>query len=230
MLEVFATFAHSPTMPRRGTHGESSLPPLPPHCWSADPWLVFFFFTFFFGELPFLQCLFFVCLLFVRAFDCLLCVALTLFLLCFVSVFFLFFDLPRTFGFSHSLTPSAAHTLLGGCYCRLTVRLARFAYVSGLRPCTLLLFCCCWLGSLLRFFFFLGRKFMLTVLHWKCINLCVYTMCRHSLSRPEGRGWVWYRRKGESHMCLLSTFYGLCPCLCPCPCPCANGRTLHIRA
>lgn len=153
MLEVFATFSHSPTMPRRGTHGERTTPtPFPLLvCW---PLACIFFLLFFFGELPFLHCLFFVCLLFVRAFDCLLCVALTLFLLCFVSVFFLVFDLPRTFGFSHSLTPSAAHTLLGGCYCRLTVRLARFAYVSGLRPCTLLLFCCCWLGSLLRFFFF----------------------------------------------------------------------------
>lgn len=207
--------------------------PTPPHCHDEAPmasttptpcpllvcWPLacVFFFYFFFGELPFLHCLFFVCLLFVRAFDCLLCVALTLFLLCFVSVlfFFLFFDLPRTFGFSFSLTPFWGAVIVGlqfvwpdsptsqdsapaFCYCFVAVDLA-LCFASF-------------------FFFFLGRKFMLTVLHWKCINLCVYTMCRHSLSRPEGRGWVWYGRKEELHMCLLSTFYGLCPCLCPCPC------------
>lgn len=52
--------------------------------------------------------------------------------------------------------------------------------------------------------FFLGRKFMLTALHWKCINLCVYTMCRHLLC---GCGCVKSRDAG--HMCLLRTFYGL---------------------
>lgn len=139
MLEVFATFAHPPP-PHNATtrHPWRAQPPLPAHCWSADPWLVFFFY-FFFGELPFLHCLFFVCLLFVRAFDCLLCVALTLFLLCFVSVLFFLFLTCLVHLASLTLTlPSR-----GACYCRLTVRLARFAYVSGLRPCILLLFCCC---------------------------------------------------------------------------------------
>lgn len=152
----------------------------------------------------FLQCLFFVCLLFVRAFDCLLCVALTLFLLCFVSAFF------ASYIWLLSLAPPFPLSTL------LAV-IVGLQFVWPKSPTSQAPFsphcqnCYCFVvGLALLFPFFLGRKFMLTVLHWKCINLCVYTMCRHSLSRPEGQSWV----GEESHMCLLSTFYGLCPCPC----------------
>lgn len=173
-------------------------------CWPLACVFWFLFSFFFFGELPFLQCLFFVCLLFVRAFDCLLCVALTLFLLCFVSAFFCLVHLA-----SLTCAPHFPPLAPSGCYCRLTVRLAQVAHVSP-QNCQN---CYCFVvGLALLFPFFLGRKFMLTVLHWKCINLCVYTMCRHSLSRPEGQTWMGVGE--EWHMCLLSTFYGLCPCPC----------------